>query len=151
MGHFYVTLPSDRHGYYFPGNKVADFSTKLATTLELEQDKWEVRLVEMCYPKRYKKRFLHNTLLLDSEEITFAVKHYESFLDLLTNIPRFCESSINEIFIRLYSKHINKYDGKNKDLFNSCRGKNSITINENVISYFPARPHNDIDDLAETV
>ena len=42
MHHFYVTLPSDSSGYYFPANTIADFRTKLATPLELEHDKLEV-------------------------------------------------------------------------------------------------------------
>ena len=64
MYHFYIKLPSDSSGYYFPANTIADFRTKLATPLELEHDKWEVGLVEISYPKGYKKRFLHNTLRL---------------------------------------------------------------------------------------
>ena len=80
-------MPSDSSGYYFQANTIDDFRTKLATSLVLEQDKWQVGLVEISYPKGYKMRFLHNTLRLDSEEITFPVKHYESKFDLLTNIP----------------------------------------------------------------
>jgi len=38
MDNFYVTLPSDSFGYYFPVNSIADFRTKLATPLELEHD-----------------------------------------------------------------------------------------------------------------
>jgi len=100
MDHFYVTLPSDSSNYYFPGNTIADFRTKLATPLELEHGKWEVGLIEISYPKGYKKRSLHNTLRLDSEEITFPVKHYESVFDLLTNVPRFYEPSIKRKFRR---------------------------------------------------
>ena len=66
MDHFYVTLPSDSSGYYFPANKIAYFRTKLATPLELKHDKWEVGLVEISFPKAYKKRYLHNTLRLGS-------------------------------------------------------------------------------------
>jgi len=73
MDHFYVTKPSDTSGYNFAPNTLADFRTKVATPLELEHDKWEVGLVEVCYPKGYKKRFWHNTLCLGTEEITFPV------------------------------------------------------------------------------
>ena len=75
MDHFYVTLSSDSSGYYFPANTIADFWTKLATPLELEHDEWDVGLVEISYPKGYKKRYLHNTLRLVSEDILFPVKH----------------------------------------------------------------------------
>jgi len=54
MDRFYATLPSDSSGYYFPANTIADFRTKLATPLELEHGKWEVRLIEISYPKEYK-------------------------------------------------------------------------------------------------
>ena len=74
MDHFYVTLPSDSWTYYFPANTIPNSRTKLATPLELEPNTWEVGLVEISYPKGYKKRFLHNTIRLDSEEITFPVK-----------------------------------------------------------------------------
>jgi hypothetical protein len=69
MDHFYVPLPSDSSGYYFHANTIADFRTKLATPLELEHDKWEVGLVEISCPKRYKKSYLHNTIRLGSEDI----------------------------------------------------------------------------------
>ena len=83
MDNFYVfyhqTIPVNIFRPYF--------RTKLATTLELEHDKWEVGLVEISYPKGYKKRYLHNTLRLGSDDIIFPVKHLESVFDLLTNIP----------------------------------------------------------------
>jgi len=151
MDHFYVTLPSDSSGYYFPANTIADFRTKLATPLELEHGKWEVRLIEISYPRRYKKRSLHNTLRLNSEEKTFPVKYYESVFDLLTNVPRFYEPYIKENFVRVFNNYINKYQKQSEELFNSCRGENSIMIDENSVSYFPACVYNGIDDLGETI
>ena len=50
MDHFYITLPSDSSGYYFPANKIVDFRTMLSRAFELEH-KWEVGLVEISYPK----------------------------------------------------------------------------------------------------
>jgi hypothetical protein len=82
MDNFYVTLPSDSSGSYFPRNKLANFKTKLATPIELESDKWEVGVVEISYSKGYWKRMIHNTLRLESVEIKFPVKHYESLYDL---------------------------------------------------------------------
>jgi len=54
---------------------------------------------DMSYPKGYEKLFLHNTRLLESEEIIFAVKFCESLFDLLTNISKFFEPPTNEKFI----------------------------------------------------
>jgi len=34
-------------------------------------------------------------------------------------------------------------------LFKSCRGENSITVKEKLVSYFPSRACDSIDDLAE--
>ena len=56
MNNFYVILPSDSSGYY-PATTIANFTTKVATPLELEPNKWEVRLLEISYPKGYKKTF----------------------------------------------------------------------------------------------
>jgi len=89
MDHFYVILLPHSSAYYFSDNTITDFRTKLATPLELEHDTWEFGTVEISYPKGYKKRVSGNTLRLDSEEITFPVKHYKSVFDFLTNIPRF--------------------------------------------------------------
>ena len=40
---------------------------------------------------------------------------------------------------------------QNKKLFNSCHGENSITLDDNVVSYFPARVYDGIEDLAKTI
>jgi len=53
MDHFYVTLQSDSSGYYFTDNKITDFGTKLATSLQLEHGRREVGLIENSYPKGY--------------------------------------------------------------------------------------------------
>jgi hypothetical protein len=90
MDNFYVTLPSDSSGYY-PAKTIANFTTKLATPLELQHNKWEVGLLEISYSNGYKKSFRHNTIRLDSQEVIFPVKDYESMLDLVTNIPNLLE------------------------------------------------------------
>ena len=36
-------------------------------------------------------------------------------------------------------------------MFNSCRGENSILVNDSLVSYFPSRVYNGIDYLAETI
>jgi len=51
MDYFYDTLPPESSGYYFVGNTIVDFRTKLATPLELEHDRWEVGLIEISYHK----------------------------------------------------------------------------------------------------
>jgi len=84
----------------------------------LEHDRWEVGLVEVSYPKGYKKRFWHNTLRLGTVEIIFPVKHYGSVFDLLTNVPQFFKPPIYANFNRIFSEYINKYQGHNKELFN---------------------------------
>jgi len=117
----------------------------------LEHDKWEVRLVEISYPKGYKKRYLHSTLRLGSEGIIYSVRHYETVFHFLTNIPQFFEPPANENFIRIFSKYINKYEWQSNDLFKSCLGENSIMVKVNLVSYFPSRAYDSIDDLAETI
>jgi len=65
MDHFQLTLLSDIFAYYFPAKTVPNCRTKLATSLELQPDTWEIVLVEISCPKDYKKRFLQNTINLD--------------------------------------------------------------------------------------
>ena len=117
----------------------------------MQPDTWEVGVVEISYPKGCKKRFLHNSIRLGSEEFTFPVKHYESLLDLLTNTPRLLQPSIKENFIRIFNEYINKNQEQSNELFSSCRGVNSIVINGNFVSYFPARVYDGNEDLAKTI
>ena len=63
MDHSYVTLPLDSSNCF--SKHKATFRTKLATPIELEPDKREVEVVEISYPKGYKKRLLYYTLRLD--------------------------------------------------------------------------------------
>jgi hypothetical protein len=153
MDNVYVTLPSESSGLYFPANAIAKFRTKLATPLELQNVRWEVGLVEISYPIDYKKRFQHNTIRLDSQEIILPVQECQSKLDLLTNKPELLEPSKKEKFMRIFSKYLNKYTEKetSKQLFNSCYGKNSVKLDNNTVSHFPARIYNGIEDLAETI
>jgi len=100
MDQFYVTLPSDLSVYYFAANTITVFRNKLVTTLELENDRFEVGLVEISYPKRHKKRFWHNTLHLGTEEIIFHVKHYKSVFDI---------QIYSNLLNRLYKKALTAY------------------------------------------
>jgi hypothetical protein len=66
-------------------------------------------LVNISYPNGYKKRFRLNILRLDSQDVPFPVKHYESMLDLINNIPELLEPSIKETFMRIFSEYLNIY------------------------------------------
>ena len=70
---------------------------------------------------------------------------------ILTNIPKFFEPSIIEKFFCIFSNYINKYQRQSKAFFNSCRWENSFKVSDNLLSYFPARIYNGLNDLAETV
>jgi hypothetical protein len=80
-----VVLPSDSSGHYFPRNTIANFRTKLATPIELEPNVWEAGLVEISYPKGYKKQPLNNTLKVNSMEIKFPVRHCTSLHDFFNS------------------------------------------------------------------
>jgi len=123
MDHFYLALPSDSSGFYFPRNTVADIRTKFATPIEIDPDKWKVGLFETSCPRGYKKRLLYNSIRLDSMEIKFPVKHYEILYDLVTNLTRVFESPKKEQFITKFSEYLNKYmprDGFTKELLSTC-------------------------------
>jgi hypothetical protein len=117
-----VTLPSGSPGYFFPNNKIAIFRTKLATPIELEAGKWEAGLVEISYPKGYRRRIQYNKLRYDPTVNQFHVKHYESLYDLVINRPQFQESSKRETFMKIFSEYLHKYmppDEPSKKLLNT--------------------------------
>jgi hypothetical protein len=74
-------------------------------------------------------------------------------LDLLTNIFDLLELFKKETFVRLFSMYLNKYteEETSKQLFNSCYEENSVKIDNHIISHFPARIYNGLEDLAETI
>ena len=69
----------------------------------------------------------------------------------LTNIPQFIEPPVNENFIRIFSEYMDRYQNHNKESVTSCRGETFIMFNENLVSYFPDRVYNGIENLAETI
>ena len=119
----------------------------------MQNNKREVRLVEISYPNGYKNRFRHSTIRLHSQDVIFPVKDYESMLDILTNIPDLLEPSKKERFIRIFSEYLNKYteEKPSKQLFNSCYGENYVKIDNHIVSHFPVRIYNGLEDLAETI
>ena len=61
---------------------------------------------------------------------------------------------IKNITISTFSEYINKYEPFNKSsnkLINSCIGENSLRIRDNVVSHFPNRVYNGLEDLAEKI
>ena len=52
MTHFYLTLPSNSSQLHFPDNTLTEFTTKLASTIELT-DEWEVGLAEIMFPRSW--------------------------------------------------------------------------------------------------
>jgi len=53
----------------------------------------------------------------------------------------------------LFNEYLNKYvaEDPSKQLFSSCYGLNSVRIDNNVVSHFPARVYNGLEDLADTI
>ena len=69
---------------------------------------------------------------------------------VLTNIPQFIEPPANENFIRIFSEYMDRYQN-HKESVKSCRGETFIMFNENLVSYFPDRVYDGIENLAETI
>ena len=49
---FYVTLPSNSSGAYYPDNTLSDFTTKLFKPIDLTGE-WEVALTEISFPHSF--------------------------------------------------------------------------------------------------
>jgi hypothetical protein len=52
MTHFYLTLPSNSSHQFYPDNTLTEFTTKLASTVELTNE-WEVGLAEIMFPRSW--------------------------------------------------------------------------------------------------
>ena len=50
MEHFYITLPSNSSERFYGKQPISNFKTRLAKTLHLDVDEWEVGLAEVIYP-----------------------------------------------------------------------------------------------------
>ena len=156
MESFYVVLPSDSSANYFPQNTIANFRTKLASPIELEPNKWEVGLVEISYPKGYKKKqLLHNIIRLDAMEIRFPVKNYKSLYELFVTLKRYFKSADEkDYFVTKFNEYLNKHapsDGYTTNILGVCYEQNSLKVGENIISHFPVRVYNGLEDLAATI
>jgi hypothetical protein len=88
MDQFYVIF-HQIIGNSFSNNTITSFTSKLATPIEIEPCKREVGVDDISCPKGYRKLLLYNTLPLDSTQIKFPVKHYESLYDLIVNLAQF--------------------------------------------------------------
>ena len=53
MSQMYLTLPSNSSMQYFPGNRLCNFTTRLASKLNLGEGDWEVGLAEIQYPHNW--------------------------------------------------------------------------------------------------
>jgi len=52
----------------------------------------------------------------------------------------------------IFNEYLNKYtEEPSKQLFNSCYGENSVQIDNHIVSHFPARIYNGLEDLAEKI
>jgi len=53
----------------------------------------------------------------------------------------------------IFNEYLNKYteEEPSKQLFNSCYGEYSVEFDNHVVSHFPARVYNGLEELAETI
>jgi hypothetical protein len=125
-----VVLPSDNSGHYFPRNTLANYTTKLSTPIELEPNIWEVGLVEISYPKGYKKQPLHNILKVHSMEIEFPIRHYTSLRVFFLSLKRhFKTPEEKQDFVSTFHTYLNKHvplDGYATELLGVSYGQNSL-------------------------
>jgi hypothetical protein len=108
---FYITLPSNV-GHTFKNNTIANYTTKLASRLELNGE-WEVGLVEMSYTVSWYNEPMPQTITLlywdqgmpirYDTEMTIPAGRYDTIDDILY--------VINELFKNLKVRtHFNPMD-----------------------------------------
>jgi hypothetical protein len=156
MDRFHVTLPSDSSADYFPNNTIANFTTKLAIPIELDNNEWEVGLVEISYPTGYRKRTRNNTLRLGNETIEFPVKHYDSLLELSLHLSKhYPKGSVKrDEFDTAFDEQLEPYlmpEEVREETPSSVYGDNSVQLKDSIVSHFPVRTYNGLKDLFDTV
>ena len=96
MSRFYLTLPSNSSMDYYPQNTVAQYTTKLNSSIELDGE-WEVGLTEISFPinienvarrecffKISTSSYPHSNRV----KITLPSGHYTTFEEVATALRR---------------------------------------------------------------
>jgi len=84
MSRFYLTLPSNSSMDYYPQNTVAQYTTKLNSSIELDGE-WEVGLTEISFPFS-----IENVV---ERECYFKISHPE--FDTFIKIPLHADTIVN--------------------------------------------------------
>ena len=113
---FYMVLTSNLYDTEYPNNKPAHFITPLAHPLELDKEKWQVGLAEICFPNGFNNilneecdMYLYKNIRANpasKSKITIAAGFYRNGVELCKTL----NSAINE----KNHKHVQfMYDGRN--------------------------------------
>nr|CAD7261813.1 unnamed protein product [Timema shepardi] len=102
MSQFYVALPSDSSADYYENNTLSYYTTKLAQSIRLEHDRWEVGLAELSYPVGFEtlednilskdKELTANVVVTQVGRVSFPQQDFTSFKELYNKI----KSSISD-------------------------------------------------------
>ena len=93
MSRFYLTLPSNSSKDYYPENTVAQYRTKLISTIELDGE-WEVGLTEISIPSNVHnviEGYCYYNLYLAGEfirRINLTPGHYRRMRELMEDLHR---------------------------------------------------------------
>ena len=93
MSRFYLTLPSNSSMDYYPENTVAQYRTKLISTIELDGE-WEVGLTEISIPSNVHnviEGYCYYNLYLAGEfirRINLTPGHYRRMRELMEDLHR---------------------------------------------------------------
>src|SRR5437868_7690927 len=103
MKEFYLTLPSNSSMGVFSNNTAAQYITKLSRTIELNDDKWEVGLVEIIFPLsfhnirrgRNKFVFYENNIVIKDYATNRGEEEDDDAIELSTRYSSTTDSSFN--------------------------------------------------------
>lgn len=113
-GAFYITLPSNASQDLFPGNRIADYSVKLAKPVELKGC-WEVALTEIQYPHTWNtlsKKDAKFTAVRERPRMvfegTFPAGYYHSVGAVVEAINDVLKETTHYTDLRLYHDNVQR-------------------------------------------
>jgi hypothetical protein len=83
----------------------------------------------------------------------FPAQHNKSIIDLIATLSPILKTSENNEFVTILNTHlenITTFDGPDTLSLRECAKENTFQIEENVVSHFPVRTYNELDDLDST-
>jgi len=140
---FHLTLPSNASMYCYPNNTVAQYSTKLPRSVDLEGD-WEVSLSEISVPVDFhnvseNQCHLKVTTTRNMIETLYVPAGYYETIGKLLSVLNQLARDMNITFSKYRKKVKMRNEGEYAVMFNEALGR--ILGFEDMLAYYPGKTY----------